>query len=98
MKPVRDTAVKPFCEFVAKIRIGNWKTEASQVLAVIAHNIAIVQRNHFTLMPGQYVAKRHPTAASLTLKANINRVCRQHLENLLDAGTVIPNNSNALRQ
>src|SRR5215831_18886157 len=98
MKTVRHAAVKAFCEFVPEIRVGNRVAKASQVLAVIAHDIAIVQRNHFALVPSQEVSERRPTATSLTLQANINRICHQHLENMLDTGTVIPNNSNALRQ
>ena len=56
MHPVRDTAVISFTKLIGKVRIGDGIAESSQILAIIAHNVAIMEGDNLALATSQNIA------------------------------------------
>ena len=96
METVGDAAVVTFTEFITEIWVGDGIAEACQILPAVACDIAVVECNDLAVVSGKHIAEGCPTASSLALQANIEVVIDQELEDGLDAGSVIPDETNPL--
>ncbi len=95
---VRHAAVISLTKFVGKIRIGDGVTEASEVLAVVTHDVAVMKGDHLALASGQHIAVGRPTAASFSLEPDIDLVRDEGVQQCLDPGAGVPNDADSLRE
>lgn len=72
MHAVRHPTVVPFTKFIREIRIRDGIAEASEILAIVTHNVAVMECDDLALASGQNITVGRPTPAPLALVSDVD--------------------------